>query len=150
MGDADSLAKCLLELGRKDEAEEVYRALLEQNADNLEYYRLFLQNSGLDISAKLSAEDTAKVLTQLATFNETYPRSSAPRRLALDVAQGEEFRSLARDYIVRGLERGVPSLFVDVKGVYRDAAKMAIVGEIIEEITEKLKAKTSLHGDGEL
>jgi peptide alpha-N-acetyltransferase len=141
-------AKCLLELGRKDEAEEVYSSLLEQNADNLEFYRLFLRNRGLDISQDLDAENMTKVLKELAAFSEQYPRSSAPRRLALDVAKGEEFRALARDYIVRGLERGVPSLFVDVKGVYRDSARMAIVGEVIQEITEKLKAETSLHGNG--
>jgi len=143
-------AKCLLELGRKEEAEEVYLALLEQNADNLEYYRQVLRNRGLDISKELDAEAISKVLKDLAAFGDKYPRSSAPRRLALDVAKGDEFRALARAYIVRGLERGVPSLFVDVKGVYVDADKMAIVGEVIEDIVKALKAETSLHGDGTL
>lgn len=146
---ADVTAQILLELGRKDEAEDAYRVLLEQNADNLEYYRAFLRNRGLDISQKLDADSQAKVLKDLAALGEQYPRSSAPRRLALDVATAEDFRKLAHDYIVRGLERGVPSLFVDIKGIYRDGAKMSIVGEVVEDIVSKLRADASLHGDGE-
>lgn len=91
----------------------------------------------------------AKVLKALGQFAETYPRSVAPKRLPLDVAKGDEFRNLAREYLVRGLERGVPSLFVDIKGLYTDAEKMAAVGEIMEGIVAKLEAEHSLHGDGE-
>lgn len=46
-----------------------------------------------------------------------------------------------------GLEKGVPSLFVDVKGLYTDAGKMALVGEVVEEIVQKLE-QGSLHDDG--
>ena len=50
---------------------------------------------------------------------------------------------------MNGLEKGVPSLFVDVKGVYVDASRMAIVGEILEDIVKSLENGSSLHGDGE-
>ena len=63
---------------------------------------------------------------------------------------GDEFRSRAKTYLIAGLERGVPSLFVDVKGVYTDAEKLAIVGEILEETVSKLEEDVSLHGDGKL
>ncbi|BEI81931.1 hypothetical protein CcaverHIS002_0210910 [Cutaneotrichosporon cavernicola] len=140
-------AQLLGELGRTDEAEDAYRQLLEQNPDNLEYYRLFLKSRGLDMSGELDDEATSKVLKALAQFAEQFPRSTAPKRLPLDVAKGEEFRALAREYLVRGLERGVPSLFVDVKGLYTDAAKMATVGELTEEIVRELQAEHSLHSD---
>ena len=42
----------------------------------------------------------------------------------------------------------MPSLFVDVKGLYRDASKMAAVGEIVEELVADLE-KEKLHDDGE-
>jgi hypothetical protein len=45
-----TLAQILVALGRRDEAEDTYRALLEQNSDNLEYYRGFLRTKDLDIS----------------------------------------------------------------------------------------------------
>jgi hypothetical protein len=60
---------------------------------------------------------------------------------------GETFRKLARDYLIAGLEKGVPSLFVDVKGLYRDASKMAAVGEIVEELVIDLEME-KLHDDG--
>jgi peptide alpha-N-acetyltransferase len=44
-------------LGRKEEAEDAYRALLEQNPDNLEYYRGFLRTKSLDISEVSSANE---------------------------------------------------------------------------------------------
>ena len=44
-------AEILFKLDRTHEAEDTYRALLEQNPDNLDYYRGFLRVKGLDISA---------------------------------------------------------------------------------------------------
>lgn len=123
--------------------------MLEQNPDNLEYYRMFMKSRGLDMSGPLDDEATAKVLKALAQFAEQFPGSIAPKRLPLDVAKGDAFRTLAREYLVRGLERGVPSLFVDVKGLYADAAKLAAVGELMEEIVRQLTAEHSLHNDGE-
>ncbi|GFZ49424.1 hypothetical protein JCM24511_07544 [Saitozyma sp. JCM 24511] len=150
-GEASQLrAELLFTLGRREEAEDAYRALLEQNPDNLEYYRGFLRTKGLDITVPLDQDATSRVLAQLSTFAESYPRSSAPRRLALDIAQGETFRSLARDYLVNGLEKGVPSLFVDVKGVYPDASKMSVVGEVVEDIISNLQKDVSLHADDSL
>ncbi|KAK8854865.1 hypothetical protein IAR55_003604 [Kwoniella newhampshirensis] len=140
-------ARILTSLGRQSEALETYRELLDQNADNLEYYRGYLRADGIDLAAPFDDDTRAKVLVTLFNFSETFPRSAAPRRLALDFAQGDKFRELARAYIVRGLERGVPSLFVDVKSVYSDASKMTAVGEIVEEIVSKLEKDASLGGD---
>jgi hypothetical protein len=42
-------AEILRNLGRKDEAEDAYRALLERNSDNQQFYIDFLLNRGLDI-----------------------------------------------------------------------------------------------------
>ena len=42
----------------------------------------------------------------------------------------------------------MPSLFVDVKGLYRDASKMAAVGEIVEDLVVDLE-KEKLHDDSE-
>ncbi|WWD18986.1 hypothetical protein CI109_103443 [Kwoniella shandongensis] len=138
-------AQILTSLGRQSEALETYRELLDQNADNLEYYRGYLKSDGIDLTVSLDEESRAKVLETLSKFSETFPRSAAPRRLALDFAQSDKFRELARAYIVRGLERGVPSLFVDVKGVYTDATKMTAVGEIVEEIVSKLQKDSTLN-----
>ena len=120
---------------------------MEQNPDNIAFYRGFLLTKGYDISKPLDPESTTKVLNALDAFCEQYPRSSPPKRLPLDIAQGEEFRKRVRAYLITGLERGVPSLFVDVKGVYTDKEKLAIVGEVLEEVIGKLEKGTSLHND---
>lgn len=44
-------AEILRNLGKKDEAEDAYRALLERNQDNRQFYIDFLLNRGLDICA---------------------------------------------------------------------------------------------------
>jgi len=59
------------------------------------------------------------------------------------------FRDLVKSYLITGLERGVPSLFVDVKGVYSSSNKMSIVGEVVEYIVSQLEKDASLHDDGE-
>ena len=44
------IAELLEKLGKQQDAEDTYRALLEQNPDNLAYYRGFLRTKGVDIS----------------------------------------------------------------------------------------------------
>lgn len=75
-------------LGRMTEAEETYRTLLQQNPDNLEYYRGYLQTKELDVTKELDEAAREKVLEVLAGFAEMYPKSSPPKRMALDIAQG--------------------------------------------------------------
>lgn len=69
-------------------------------------------------------------------------------RLANKKTTGDKFRELTQAYIIKGLERGVPSLFVDVKSIYSDQEKMVIVGEIVEGIIQKLEKDSTLSSDG--
>ena len=96
----------------------------------------------------LSPEDVPKVIAIIQSFAESYPKSLAPRRMCLEIAQGAEFRRLVRDYLVNGLERGIPSLFVDVKGLYVDQQRMAVIGEVVEELIQALEKDSGLHDDG--
>ena len=76
-------------MGRMTESAEIYGTLLQQNPDNLEYYRGYLRTQELDISEELDDEKRGRVLDELRRFSETYPKSAAPKRLALDVAEGQ-------------------------------------------------------------
>lgn len=98
--------------------------------------------------AAVDESSISQILHQLDTLAQTYSKSPAPLRLALTIATGTEFRSRIRPYLVNGLEKGIPSLFVDVKSLYADADRMAAVGEVVEEIIETLQKEASLHGDG--
>lgn len=68
--------------------------------------------------------------------------------MALTVSSGSEFRTRVKPYLINGLEKGIPSLFVDVKSLYQNPEKMAAVGEIVEELIESLQKDSSLHDDG--
>ena len=57
---------------------------------------------------------------------------------------GDEFRTLARAYILRGLKKGVPSLFADIKSLYRDTQKQTIIEELVEGFRETQEKGDSL------
>ena len=91
-----------MKLGRLAEAEETFKALLEQNPDCHAYYFGYLKAKGLDLSAppinpwlSLTSDTTldeaqrAQVEEVLIELSQRYPKSSAPRRLRLDVLQGQ-------------------------------------------------------------
>lgn len=119
-------------------------------------------------SDSISDEKRSIVLEQLREISEQQPRARAPRRLALSVSVGqsfsgsdislpkvisnigEEFKQLAREYLRDGFQRGVPSLFSDVKGLYVDPSKQEAIEEIVEEMkTAYASEATNGHATGE-
>lgn len=51
----------------------------------------------------------------------------------------EDFRPLANAYLYRGLQKGIPSLFVDVKPLYQDTQKRAIIEELVDGYRRSLE-----------
>ena len=101
-------AELLQKLGQAEEAEVAYRRLIESNPDKIGNYKAMLNARGLNLGrfcrqnqqirrspaqpcpdAELTAEQRQKVLNQLQSFTESFPRAAVPKRLALDVAQGK-------------------------------------------------------------
>ncbi|KAK7439356.1 hypothetical protein VKT23_017581 [Stygiomarasmius scandens] len=115
----------LLSASDSSEAADAWRVCIEHNSENVEYYEGYLKEK------KKSEEDSLQVLTSLST---TLPRASVPKRLALSLAPVSDgtFSSLAKPYILSGLQKGIPSLFVDLKGLYTDIAKMQAIQDIVE------------------
>ncbi|KAJ7857249.1 NMDA receptor-regulated protein 1-domain-containing protein [Mycena olivaceomarginata] len=120
-------ARLLTKLG-SDEAEHAWRVLVEHNAESYEYYQGYLSNLGLTLDA--AGPTAPQSLTVLQEFSTQIPRATAPRRLALTIASGEQFRELVKPYLLSGLKKGVPSLFSDIKGLYHDQAKQQIIEEV--------------------
>ncbi|KAJ9125287.1 hypothetical protein QFC22_000243 [Naganishia vaughanmartiniae] len=142
-------AELLQKMGQAEEAEVAYRRLIESNPDKIGNYKAMLKARGLDLDGELSAEQVQKVLSQLELFSESFPRAAAPKRLALDVAQGDDFNQRVRVYLQAGLEKGIPSLFVDLKGLYKDKAKLKVVESILEDLKQKLEVESTSAPDGE-
>lgn len=95
----ESRAKYLAQLGKKDEAAQAYRTLLDRNPDRTEYYDSLIKVLDLpegDIAARKAIYDE---------YTKKFPRSHAARRLSLDFLTGTPFRPRAGDYPTLTLPR---------------------------------------------
>lgn len=122
-------AKYLLLLGRPKEAATVYRRLLQRNPDNVSYYHLLETALG---TSSGPVELRLKLYEKLARF---YPRSDPPRFVPLTFlpASHKAFVEAAKAYILPQLKRGVPATFVNVKPLYKNAAKLAAIEAIVKD-----------------
>ncbi|CAE6534150.1 unnamed protein product [Rhizoctonia solani] len=150
-------ARNLSKANRKAEAAHEWTTLIEQNHESYAYYRGLLSTQDIDLGESMSKlltciqkihedqldnltdESLPVALAYLKKLVTQYPGATAPKRLSLDVALGDEFRSLAEPYLWAGLQRGIPSLFVDIKSLYNVDEKRATVEEIVEGFLAKLK-----------
>ncbi|KAJ4468810.1 NMDA receptor-regulated protein 1-domain-containing protein [Lentinula aciculospora] len=121
-------ARLLLKL-KSDEAEHAWKVLVEHNPECYDYYKGYMLNQGLSLD-----ENPAEALAILHEFSIQFPKANVPRRLSLSLASGEEFQTLAQAYLLSGLTKGIPSLFVDVKSLYTDTTKLKSLQDIAESI----------------
>jgi N-alpha-acetyltransferase 15/16, NatA auxiliary subunit len=88
-------------------------------------------------------EKSSRTLEVLKDLSQQLPKASVPRRLALTIASGDEFKDLARPYLTTGLTKGIPSLFVDIKSLYSDQSKLQAIQDIVEEIRKETPSEKS-------
>ncbi|EIW77090.1 N-terminal acetyltransferase A, auxiliary subunit [Coniophora puteana RWD-64-598 SS2] len=120
---------------KSSDAPDAWRVLIEQNSDCWDYYKGFLSVESIDYDS-ITDENRAAALKHLNNFSQQYPRATAPRRMALSVATGDDFTNLATAYLSSNIQKGVPSLFVDVKPLYTDPAKAQSIQSIVEKLLE--------------
>ncbi|QRV81902.1 NMDA receptor-regulated protein [Ceratobasidium sp. AG-Ba] len=133
-------ARNLSKANRKPEAAHEWTTLIEQNYECYAYYKGLLATQDINLD-DLTPETRPNALSALKNIISQYPTAIAPKRLLLDVAQGEEFKPLVEPYLWNGLKRGIPSLFVDIKALYKDDEKRRVVEEIMEGFSSKLRAE---------
>lgn len=119
-------------VGSKSEAVSIYESLIKRNPENVQYYEKYFEAK--DITSEKEKLECFK------KFRELYPYALCPRRLPLNNASGDEFRSLIDEYLRRGLRKGIPPLFVTIRALYSDPDKQRIVENLILEYYENLKA----------
>lgn len=119
-------ADYLLKLGRMAEAEKAYGALLHRNPDESAHYDTLLSLKNLD------GENTDAITAFFQSWAAKFPRSDLPRRKPLDCLDGEAFRHAADAYLKGMLLKGVPATFANVKLLYADRSKHAIVQDLVE------------------
>jgi peptide alpha-N-acetyltransferase len=49
------------------------------------------------------------------------------------VTAGQEFTELIKPYLTNALTKGIPSLFADLKSLYKDSTKRQVIEDTVEE-----------------
>ncbi|KAH8116094.1 NMDA receptor-regulated protein 1a [Phellopilus nigrolimitatus] len=129
----ETRARLLSKLDNTIEAEEAWRQLIERNSECYDYYRELLKLKGISLDA-VTDENRDTILETLQELSDLHTRATAPRRIALAVSTGANFKDRAHNYLLNGIRRGLPSLFADVKSLYSDSTKQQAIEEIIEEL----------------
>ena len=136
-------ADYLLRLGRNEDAEKAYRALLARNSEKRAYYEALEKTLGLDRS---KPEDRPKILEMYQTYADKSERTDAARRIPLDFLDDDSFRDQADKYLRRMFRKGVPSTFANVKQLYSDSAKKETLRELAQSY---LSEEPHTNGDAE-
>ncbi|KAI0110233.1 N-terminal acetyltransferase A, auxiliary subunit [Daldinia grandis] len=129
-------AEYLAKLGKKEEAANAYRALLDRNPEHPEYYSKLVDVLGIG----------ADGATQKAIYDEyaeKNPRCDAAKRLPLDFLVGDDFREAARGYLSLMLDKGVPSTFANLKHLYADQSKRDTLGSLAHEYLDSKRASSN-------
>uniref|UniRef100_A0A2K6F4N0 N-alpha-acetyltransferase 16, NatA auxiliary subunit n=1 Tax=Propithecus coquereli TaxID=379532 RepID=A0A2K6F4N0_PROCO len=105
----------LLKLGRLKEASEVFKNLIDRNAENWCYYE------GLEKALQLSTlEERLQIYEEIS---KQHPRAISPRRLPLNLVPGEKFRELMDKFLRVNFSKGCPPLFTTLKSLYYNTEK---------------------------
>ncbi|PON27599.1 acetyltransferase [Trichoderma gamsii] len=120
---ADYLAK----LGRKEDAVQAYRLLIDRNAEHIDYYEK------LEQALEISRDDAPARKAIYDEYAAKFPRCDIARRVPLDFLSGDEFRQAAESYVALMLNKGVPSLFANLKHLYSDSFKKDTLREVVEK-----------------
>mmetsp|Transcript_2029 Transcript_2029/g.3159 ORF Transcript_2029/g.3159 Transcript_2029/m.3159 type:complete len:899 (+) Transcript_2029:210-2906(+) len=146
MGMLEHRASLLLRLGRKTEAQAQYRELLASNPDHYRWHAGL--QAALDAQAGADQVLTATQRTTLSTLYAdlmaAYPRSTACQRIPLDFLEESAFLAAADRYVRGYIRKGIPSLFMDLRPLYRDSSKAAAIGDLFESYRSALTAGKGL------
>lgn len=140
----------LRKVGRNSDAEAAYRELLTINSDNVAYHAGLLAALGYDAQGAASDTEQEKLHAVYQELQEKYPRSNAVKRIPLDFLTGERFKKAFGAYVKPFLRKGVPSLFSDIKPLYKDPAKVQLMGDLMNENLALLRSAQKLVGEAEV
>lgn len=127
----ENLGELHLKLKQYEDSAKYYDQLIKRNPENTIYYKKLL--------AAKQLVDTTEILKFYEEFMEIYPKSMPPQRLPLNIATGELFKVYADTYLRKGLRKGVPPLFVDMRSLYEDKEKVAVIENLMLQYADALK-----------
>ncbi|KAF8055089.1 NAA15 [Scenedesmus sp. PABB004] len=93
---------------------------------------------------RYSAEERAALGALYEGLRADHPKSLACARIPLDFLEGDAFVCAADGYVRRFIERGVPSLFSDLRPLLADPAKAAALLALFEGYADALRSGGAL------
>lgn len=139
-------AELFLKLKKYPEAEKHYRDLVSINPDNHDYHyglRNAMQLENQDGST-LSSEQQDKMAKLYDELSKEFPKSDATQRLPLTFITGELFKQRLHKYAAPRLRKGIPSLFTDLKSLYKDPSKTQITETLFTTYKKNLEENSTL------
>lgn len=122
----------MLSDGEYYEAELIFHDLIHRNPENHKYYEKLEQC--LDLCKSHDSHVTVIDSAHLATvedrmelyrvLREEFPRSHVCRKIPLGFVKGLVFHEMIDKYLRPSLHKGVPSLWIGLKGLYGDQEKV--------------------------
>ena len=142
-------------VGNIEEAIESFEKLLEFNSANFETYYRLIECNGVSLPADksnlarhvLSEEDMNKVNEIIEKYQAVFPRVNSPTRIGLKLLKGEMFQKALKRLVRPLLIKGAPSVMTDLKELYQDQEKVAIIGELLHSFYESMNKYSTLDGE---
>jgi len=126
-------AEILMAMSELKKAEELTRRMITENREHEALYAQLEQCTGLDDSSP--EEERLKMYTDILA---EHPRAHAPKRLPLFFTNGALFERLLDEYLQPIIRKGMVPAFRNIRKVYSDPAKVAIVEKVALSYIENL------------
>jgi len=126
----ETMGDLYIKLQQQEKAVPIFESLIRRNPENVLYYEQYI--------AARQVTDSSAVVSIYRVFQEQYPRALCPRRLPLNIANGDEFRVVTDEYLRRGLRKGIPPLFVNVRTLHQIPERAAVIEELALQYFENL------------
>eukprot|EP01112_Ceratiomyxa_fruticulosa_P013435 TRINITY_DN3780_c0_g1_i1.p1 TRINITY_DN3780_c0_g1~~TRINITY_DN3780_c0_g1_i1.p1 ORF type:complete len:900 (+),score=223.42 TRINITY_DN3780_c0_g1_i1:541-3240(+) len=132
-----------------EESKKVWLSLLNSNSEHHSYHRALIKtqcqipfevHTPYDFKKnydrtlplpELSREQIESLESLYDELLQKYPRSSTVKRVPLEFSLvGGSFERRLKEYVLPFLRKGIPSLFADLKSLYKDTEKVKVISDL--------------------
>jgi len=118
----EALINNLIKKNQSEEAIPYIKSLLDMNPDNHDYHDLLMKAT--------NPEDKAVFFDNLL---KDYPQSTSIKLRRLQTLSGDHFKTALNEYIKPYFEKAQPSLFSEIKSLYKCADKIPLIEQVLLE-----------------
>lgn len=115
---AEIRGELYLQLNKKSRALSIYDSLLQRNPENRDYFA-----AAERCHAPASRADRVRLYQN---YSQRFPRAHTPRKLQLYLGP-EELSTVGDELLRKGLRKGAPPLFTDMRSVYERVGESAVL-----------------------